>query len=56
MIDKWAQVLDVGEVPSEWHGDNAPVYAAQVPAQPTKTLLVKAFEGIKLLITNKERR
>jgi hypothetical protein len=48
MIDKWAQVLDVGEVPSEWHGDYAPVYAARVPAQSTETLSVKTPEELKM--------
>lgn len=47
MIDKWAQVLDVGGVPSEWYGDYAPEYAAQVSVQPTKTLSAVASEGLK---------
>lgn len=48
MIDNWVQVLDVGEVPSEWYGDYAPVYAAQVSVQPTKTFSVVVSEGLKM--------
>lgn len=50
MIEKWSQILDAGEVPSEWHGDYAPVYATRVPVQPLKTLSVKVPEGLKLFI------
>lgn len=50
MIEKWSQMLDAGEVPSEWHGDYAPVYATRVSAQPLKTLSVKVPEGLKLFI------
>jgi hypothetical protein len=55
MIEKWSQMLDAGEVPSEWHGDYAPVYATRAPAQPLKTLSVQPFEGSKQFITKEER-